>query len=494
MSKKVTIIGSGISSLTTAIILLQKGYEVRILEQHYVAGGYLHTFKRFGVEYETGGHYQGALGDGLPFQRLLSYLGVFHEDDYIELDRDHVDVYRFEGWGFSYGTGYEKNILNLIKIFPDLEEKIKKFFDRVSESAHCFPTYYFKTEIDQKLVMKHLNISLSEVFDELEIEGRLREVLEAPCLLHGVSPKDVSFGVHSIMTDSLIVSAHGFKNGGKQLVKRFTDKIVELGGEILLRKKVTSIERDGKRIKAVTCESGESFESDLFISGIHPKLIFEMIGHENLRKSFSSRLTKIRESDPFVGAYLLLKDSVGINAKSNYYFYPKGTQSVFGVELGQKRGPFVFMSSPLRTYNGEGELPLSLHAPCQSDEFKRFEKLEKRSKDEEYLKLKEELFKPLIETIEEEFPGFKKSIVSICYSSPLTNQFYNPSPNGSAYGIYHDSTCTGVKSLGPRTHFENLYLTGQNTLFPGLLGASVSGLRTSGHIVGIKSILNQLKN
>jgi len=81
MKGSVLIIGSGISSLTSAIILLTKGYSVRILEQHYVAGGYLHSFKRFGEEFETGGHYQGAMGEGEPFERLLNYLDVFDADD-----------------------------------------------------------------------------------------------------------------------------------------------------------------------------------------------------------------------------------------------------------------------------------------------------------------------------------------------------------------------------------------------------------------------------
>jgi len=40
----------------------------------------------------------------------------------------------------------------------------------------------------------------------------------------------------------------------------------------------------------------------------------------------------------------------------------------------------------------------------------------------------------------------------------------------------------------------NLLLTGQNCLFPGLMGAAVSALRTCGHIVGMKPLLSELKN
>ncbi|MEC7183351.1 MAG: hypothetical protein VXW15_11600, partial [Bdellovibrionota bacterium] len=81
-----------------------------------------------------------------------------------------------------------------------------------------------------------------------------------------------------------------------------------------------------------------------------------------------------------------------------------------------------------------------------------------------------------------------------CLSSPLTNQKYIPSPNGGAYGIYHDQFSTGARGLGPRTHFHNLILTGQNTLFPGLLGGSISAIKSAGQIIGTKDILKELSH
>jgi hypothetical protein len=39
-----------------------------------------------------------------------------------------------------------------------------------------------------------------------------------------------------------------------------------------------------------------------------------------------------------------------------------------------------------------------------------------------------------------------------------------------------------------------LLLTGQSCIFPGLLGASISALRSCGHIIGIKSVLLELQS
>ena len=78
-------------------------------------------------------------------------------------------------------------------------------------------------------------------------------------------------------------------------------------------------------------------------------------------------------------------------------------------------------------------------------------------------------------------------------STPLSNLHFNGSEDGSPYGIYHSIQNTGPRAMGPRTRLLNLLLTGQNSLFPGLLGAATAGLRTSGHILGIKPMLSELR-
>lgn len=493
MKKKILIIGSGISSLTMGILLLKAGFKVQILEQHYRAGGYLHCFKRFGFNYETGGHYMGALGEGLPFQKILKYLGVYHAEDYIELDKHHSDSYHFDDWSFSYCVGYAENIKKLSDLFPGDRDKIQKYFDMISSAAHAFPTYYFKSQYDQTKVLSYLDLTLAQSFDLLGIEGKLREVLQGPCILHGVAPVDVSFGIHAILIDSIMVSAHGFRSGGEVLAARFVDKIKELGGEVFLNHKVTKVEVHEGLISKVFCENGSEFFADEFVAGIHPKMIFEMIGHQHLRPAFRNRLNSAEESVPFIGAYLVLKSSLGINPLSNYFLLPKDAEGHFRATDQSLQNQFGFFATPKRDYRGVGTFPLSIHASCSTHHFSEWSGQKKKLTDTDYDSQKEKVFESLFKRIDYLFDGFSESIVDICYSSNLTNIRYNPSPNGSAYGMYHDSKITGVRSLGPRTHFANLYLTGQNTLFPGLLGATISGLRSSHYFTGIKEILKDLE-
>jgi len=48
------VIGSGIGGLTTAACLSRAGRKVLVLEQHYTAGGYTHSYARNGYEWDVG--------------------------------------------------------------------------------------------------------------------------------------------------------------------------------------------------------------------------------------------------------------------------------------------------------------------------------------------------------------------------------------------------------------------------------------------------------
>lgn len=53
------IIGSGVGGLSTAICLARAGQKVLVLEQHYVPGGWSHSFTLKGQRFSPGVHYVG---------------------------------------------------------------------------------------------------------------------------------------------------------------------------------------------------------------------------------------------------------------------------------------------------------------------------------------------------------------------------------------------------------------------------------------------------
>lgn len=53
----VIVIGSGIGGLSLAALMSKLGKRVCVLEQHYTAGGFTHSYEREGFEWDVGVHY-----------------------------------------------------------------------------------------------------------------------------------------------------------------------------------------------------------------------------------------------------------------------------------------------------------------------------------------------------------------------------------------------------------------------------------------------------
>ena len=68
------VIGSGMGGLTTAALLSELGQRVCVLEQHYTAGGYTHSYERNGYEWDVGVHYIGDVGTSTRTRKMFDFL------------------------------------------------------------------------------------------------------------------------------------------------------------------------------------------------------------------------------------------------------------------------------------------------------------------------------------------------------------------------------------------------------------------------------------
>jgi all-trans-retinol 13,14-reductase len=60
------------------------------------------------------------------------------------------------------------------------------------------------------------------------------------------------------------------------------------------------------------------------------------------------------------------------------------------------------------------------------------------------------------------------------------------------YGIRHSLDQWGKYALHPRTRIDNLLLTGQNVLLPGVLGVTVSAFITCGFLIGLDDLFGEV--
>src|SRR5438876_1110729 len=80
------VIGSGAGGMTAAVALANAGQKVLVCEQHYVAGGWCHSFALQGYRFSPGVHYIGGLQPGGSTRAMLQGLGVSGDLPFVELN------------------------------------------------------------------------------------------------------------------------------------------------------------------------------------------------------------------------------------------------------------------------------------------------------------------------------------------------------------------------------------------------------------------------
>lgn len=491
----VLIVGSGISALTTALLLAKRGKSVTVLEQYTKPGGYLHCFNRFGERYDTGAHYVGAMDPGHPFHTLLNYLGVYNEESFIPLDAEGFDEFHFPEFSFSLPKGYESAIESMSQVFPEEAPAIREFFMLTRQAVKYFPTYEFDDSFLETPAKEIFETSLAEVVQKLTSNRSLQSALYVYCPLHGVQPNEVAFGFHSLVVDSLIRGAYGLRHGGDQLTKDFTDELERLGGRVLTKKKVLSFEIRDRQIQRVITQDGEAYEAEWIVSSLHPKATLALCDDtEIFPPAFLRRVQSLKESVGLLGISAITTES--LSPLKNYYYFDSSDPDQLLRYSSNVEAPSTVFISAARREHGPGKndaQPINIHSAAPIEWFSDWRDSRYAKRPPAYKQFKDHLTENVFAQIEKYRPGFRSSIQNFSVSTPLTNLHFNGSPDGSAYGLYHSMQNTGPRAIGPRTKVLNLLLTGQNCLFPGLMGAAIAGLRTSGHIVGIKPMLGELK-
>ena len=117
------VIGSGMGGMTTTAALAKLGERVLVLEQHYVPGGFTHTFSRKGYTWDVGVHAVGEVTKHSLPGRVLAWL----TDDRLQWASlgPVYDEFHFPG-GFriDFPDNPQQFRDNLVKRFAALEELI----------------------------------------------------------------------------------------------------------------------------------------------------------------------------------------------------------------------------------------------------------------------------------------------------------------------------------------------------------------------------------
>ena len=466
MKYDVVIIGSGLGGLICARQLAQSGRSVVVLERQRQPGGCLQSYSRGELEFDTGLHYVGGLGEGQPLHDAFETLGLLNLP-WQQLDADGFDQITIGRQTFPLAEGFDRFADTLGGYFPQERDALHQFVALLRnlppmEECCQVNAYDYLTSLFRDPLL--INV-LSGAAMRMELR---RESLPLFTFAHALS--------------SYVQSSWRLKGSGNLMVNSLVGDIRAAGGEIYCKTEVKRLEGRGGKIVAAHGPNGKTFEGSIFISDVHPQLTFSWIGDPNLLKGvFRRRIDALENTFGMLTVSLVLTPGVLPYFNHNKYVYRKSNVWTFTEDVGGVGGVMVSARVP---EDGTAYVrQIDLLTPMPWVLWKHWSDTTVGRRGQIYGLQKERMADECILLAERVIPGLAAMVEKRYISTPLTWRDYTLSPCGSAFGIRKDCRMPLLTMLSPKTPIPNLFLTGQSLVLHGLEGVTRTAFNTVDEIM-----------
>ena len=421
MKYDVIVIGGGLGGLECGYILARAGKSVLVLEQGRQIGGCLQSYRRDGLEFDTGFHYVGGLDEGQPLHRIFCYLGL-DSLPWLRMDKE-FDRILIGGHEYALTQGYEHFADRLADDFPKEREALKRYASLLRE-----------TEEHQL-----------EMLDP----SKLKEDSESVFLS---SETNAWKYLHELFGDSSLIDAVSGASVKLELRKETLPLFTFLHGN-----------------------SG-------YVGSIHPQAACGLVKRSKwMKPSYRKRIAGQANTCGTFTVSLVLRPDTLSYFNHNYYVYrhPDVWRSS---QTGEIDRVMVCCKAP---ENGNGYIrQVDLLAPMPWEQCMPWMQTRVGKRGDEYEMWKENFANECMALAETVVPGLNDGVEQRYISTPLTYTDYLHTPEGSSYGIRKDFRAPLGGILSPRTSIPNFYLTGQSLIMHGVQGVTQTALFTCAGILG----------
>jgi len=496
----ILVIGGGLGGLVSALILAKEGYYVGLVEKNQQFGGNLQTFSRDKVIFDTGVHYIGGLSEGQNLHTYFKYLGILDDLQLKKMDEDGYDIITFDDDPneYKHAQGYKKFKESLLNQFPEEEQAIDAYIQKLKETCDGFTLYRMRKSETYQEKPEVLQEGIQEFIESITDNKKLQSVLVGSNLLYAGNGYKTPLYMHALAVNSYIESSYRIIRGGSQITKALLKQFRKLGGKTFKRQQVVRLETENGAVTKLHTDKGMILGADTFISNVDPKMTLKMLPEDAFRKSFVNRIENIESTVAAFSLYLVLKPGTFPYINSNIYHF-KDTESVWdSINYTDENWPKTYMiSMGLSKEDEEWADNLTVMTYMKFDEVKPWADtintvVHKNQRGETYEEFKAAKAEILIRELEKKFPDIREKIEAVYTSTPLSYRDYIGCNKGAMYGYVKDAANPMKSFISPKTRLKNLFFTGQSLNMHGILGVTISGIITCSEILGREYLLDKI--
>ena len=503
------VIGSGMGGLTTAALLSDLGWTVCVLEQHYTAGGFTHSYERAGYEWDVGVHYIGEVGAPTRTRKLFDHLSG-GKLEWAPMD-DEYDRFYIGDKVFNAVAGKREFRDNLVRQFPTEAQAIDQYVALLDRSGDALSAFgmgrgmpqWMGRAIKPWLDWKRRGAYRQTTWNVLSKLTGDRDLIATLCGQWGdmgMPPKRSPFMAHAMIARHYLYGGYYPVGGAWRIADTIIPKIQAGGGEVFTYARVDEILVENGQVAGVRMQDGHRIDCNCVISSagvdntfnhLLPEDVVEQAGYHRL-------LHTVQPSVGHLGVYIGLKGTAADISlpRTNYWIYPSNDyDGALDAFLDNPDAPFpvVYLSFPsakdpdyANRHPGTSTIEIVAPAPYEWFEKWRDETWGKRGED--YAALKAHFGERLMAVLYDKVPQARGRVDYYEVSTPLSTNWFGGYQRGELYGLAHTGERLEQDWLRPKTRIPGLWMTGQDILTCGVTGAMMAGMITTMSMVGTRKM------
>lgn len=465
--KSITIIGAGFAGMAAGIYAQMNGYKTTIYEMHSQPGGLCTSWNRKGYTFDgcihwlVGSSKSSGMHDMWEETGITRNISITDHDEYMRLEDN-------KGRTLIFYTDINRLEKHLLEFSPADEKPIRELIEGV---RMCIP---FDTPSKHDSILSKTGKQIKTGLNFIKHGPKMQKWMKVTCNEFAERFKDplIKLAIKEMWIPDfsiffmLFTLAYlhnknaGYPRGGSMPMSRAMEaRYLELGGEIIYKKKVTKILTENNRATGILLDDGTIVNSDIVISAAD--------GYSTIFKMLDGKYGDEKTRDPYEKWPLfpsLIYVSLGVNRR-----FDDVPWSVSGLTFILKEPAFIGdrlrENLSVHIYNHDETLAPSGKTAVTIMMGTDYEYWKKLAEDRSvYLKKKEEVGSIVIGLLEQRFPGITSQVEVIDVATPLTFERYTGNWKGCFEGwlITPENSYTLMKPMSQSIPgLKNFYMCGQ---------------------------------